>query len=40
MGFTDIRPLTVEPTLAGGPATAEQKRAAAIEQAKRMAGEF
>ncbi|MGA2172341.1 MAG: NAD(P)H-dependent oxidoreductase [Sedimentisphaerales bacterium] len=40
MGFTDIRPLMVEPTLAGGPATAEQKRAAAIEQAKRMAGEF
>jgi FMN-dependent NADH-azoreductase len=40
MGFTDIRPLMVEPTLAGGPEVAEQKRNAAIEKAKQMAGEF
>jgi hypothetical protein len=30
----------VEPTLAGGPEIAEQKRTAAIEKAKQMAGEF
>ncbi len=40
MGFTDIRALMVEPTLAGGPEVAEQKRNAAIEKAKQMAGEF
>ncbi len=40
IGFTDIRSIMVEPTLAAGPAVAEQKRSAAIEQAKRMAGEF
>jgi FMN-dependent NADH-azoreductase len=40
MGFTDIRSLMVEPTLAGGPEVAEQKRNAAIEKAKQMAGEF
>jgi len=40
MGFTDIRSLMVEPTLAGGPEVAEQKRTATIEKAKQMAGEF
>jgi FMN-dependent NADH-azoreductase len=40
MGFTDIKSLAVEPTLAGGPEVAEQKRTAAIEKAKQMAGEF
>jgi FMN-dependent NADH-azoreductase len=40
IGFADIKTLAVEPTLAGGPETAEQKRNAAIEKAKQMAGEF
>lgn len=40
IGLTDLRSVTVEPTLAGGPAVAEQKRSAAIEQTKRMAVEF
>ncbi|MGD0572238.1 MAG: NAD(P)H-dependent oxidoreductase [Sedimentisphaerales bacterium] len=40
IGFADIRSLAVEPTLAGGPETAEQKRNAAIEKAKQMASEF
>jgi FMN-dependent NADH-azoreductase len=40
MGFTDIRSLMVEPTLAGGPEVAEQKRTAAIEKARQLAGEF
>jgi FMN-dependent NADH-azoreductase len=40
IGLTDVRSVIVEPTLAGGPAVAEQKRSAAIEQAKRMAVEF
>jgi FMN-dependent NADH-azoreductase len=40
IGFTDIKSLAVEPTLAGGPEVAEQKRTAAIENAKKMAGEF
>jgi FMN-dependent NADH-azoreductase len=40
IGFADIKTLAVEPTLAGGPEIAEQKRNAAIEKAKQMAGEF
>ena len=40
IGLTDIRSVVVAPTLAGGPETAEQKRNAAIEKAKQMAGEF
>jgi FMN-dependent NADH-azoreductase len=40
MGFTDIRSVTVEPTLAGGPEAASQKQAEAIEKAKKLAGDF
>ena len=40
IGLTDIRSVAVAPTLAGGPEVAEQKRNAAIEKAKQMAGEF
>ncbi len=40
IGFADIKTLAVEPMLAGGPETAEQKRNAAIEKAKQTAGEF
>ena len=40
MGLTDIRSVTVEPTLAGGPATANQKKAEAIEKAKQLARTF
>jgi FMN-dependent NADH-azoreductase len=40
IGFTDVRSVIVEPTLAAGPAVAEQKRAAAIEKAGKMAQEF
>jgi FMN-dependent NADH-azoreductase len=40
MGFTDIRSVVVEPTLAAGPDVAAERRAAAIELARRMAGEF
>jgi FMN-dependent NADH-azoreductase len=40
IGFTDVRSVIVEPTLAAGPAVAEQKRAAAIEKAGKMAREF
>ena len=40
VGLDDIRSVTVEPTLAGGADVAKQKRAEAIEKAKRMAGEF
>jgi len=40
IGFTDIKSLAVEPTLAGGPEVAEQKRNAAIEKVKQMASEF
>ncbi len=40
IGFTDIRSIVVEPTLAGGPDTAQAKRAEAVEQARRMALEF
>lgn len=40
MGLTDIRSVTVEPTLADGPETANQKRAEAIEKARQLAREF
>jgi len=40
MGLTDIRSLTVEPTLAAGPETASQKRAEAIEKARQLARKF
>jgi FMN-dependent NADH-azoreductase len=40
IGFADIKTLAVEPTLAGGPEVAEQKRNAAIEKAKQMASKF
>jgi FMN-dependent NADH-azoreductase len=40
MGLTDVRSVVVAPTLAGGPEVAEQKRSAAIEKARQMAGEF
>jgi FMN-dependent NADH-azoreductase len=40
IGFTDIRSVVAAPTLMAGPDVAEQKRNAAIEKAKQMAGEF
>jgi len=40
MGLTDIRSVTVEPTLAAGSETANQKRAEAIEKAKQLARKF
>ena len=40
MGFTDVRPIIVEPTLQGGPEVAKSKRAAAIEEAKSIAVDF
>lgn len=40
MGLTDIRSVTVEPTLASGPDTAKQKQGDAIEKARQMAKEF
>ncbi|MEE8398156.1 MAG: NAD(P)H-dependent oxidoreductase [Desulfobacterales bacterium] len=40
IGFTDIRTLVVEPTLAGGPDTAEDKRVAAKGMAREMALSF
>jgi FMN-dependent NADH-azoreductase len=40
MGFDDIRSVVVEPTLAGGPDVAKQKRNEAIEKATQMAKEF
>ena len=40
IGLTDIRSVTVEPTLASGPNVAQQKRTAAIEKAKQMAEGF
>jgi FMN-dependent NADH-azoreductase len=40
IGFTDIRRVIVEPTLAGGPDVARQKREAAIEEARQMAQDF
>jgi len=40
IGFTDIRTLTVEPTLMGGPEVAKEKREAAVVKAKEMAKSF
>jgi FMN-dependent NADH-azoreductase len=40
IGFTDIRKVVVEPTLAGGPDTAAEKQAAAISSATEAAGRF
>jgi FMN-dependent NADH-azoreductase len=40
IGFSDIRSLVVEPTLAAGPDVAKQKRDEASEKAKQMAKEF
>lgn len=40
IGFTDIRSVVIEPTLMGGPAVAEQKRTAALDQARQMAKDF
>ena len=40
IGFIDIRSVTVEPTLAGGPDVAKQKRDEAVEKARQMAKEF
>jgi len=40
IGFRDIRFVTVEPTLNGGPDVAKQKRAEAIEKATQMAKKF
>ena len=40
IGFSDIRSVVVEPALAGGPDIAEQRRAEAIEKARRIAKEF
>jgi FMN-dependent NADH-azoreductase len=40
IGFSDIRSVVVEPTLARGPDIAKQRQAEAIEKAKQMAKEF
>lgn len=40
IGITDIRRVIVEPTLEGGPETAQAKRLAAIAQAREMARNF
>ncbi|MBN2021121.1 MAG: NAD(P)H-dependent oxidoreductase [Sedimentisphaerales bacterium] len=40
MGLTDVRSLVVEPTLAAGSEVARQRRDAAIEKARQMAGKF
>ena len=40
MGFTDVRMLIIEPTLAGGPELAKQKREDAVSKAKEMAKSF
>jgi len=40
MGFTDISIIPVEPTLAGGPEEADERKAAAVERARRMADEM
>ena len=40
IGFTDVRSLTVAPTLMGGPDVASEKRSAAIQQAQSLAAEF
>ena len=40
IGFTDIRSITVEPTLAGGADIARQKLVDAIEKARQIAKKF
>lgn len=40
IGFTDIRAIVVEPTLAGGGEVAEEKRGAAIEKVRQIASSF
>ncbi|MHC4215867.1 MAG: FMN-dependent NADH-azoreductase [Planctomycetota bacterium] len=40
MGLTDVRSIIVQPTLAAGPDAGKQKRAEAIEQAKKLAKDF
>lgn len=40
MGFTDIRSIIVEPTLAGGPETADTRKKAAIAEAQELARKF
>ncbi len=40
IGFTDIRSIVIEPTLAGGAEVAQQKTAAAMERARQMAIAF
>jgi FMN-dependent NADH-azoreductase len=40
MGFTDIRSVVVEPTLAAGPDTAHKAKAQALEKAKQAASDF
>jgi FMN-dependent NADH-azoreductase len=37
MGFTDIRPIIIEPTLQGGPDVAKAKREEAMQQARELA---
>ena len=39
VGFTDIRPIIIEPTLSS-PEILEKAESAAIEQARRLASEF
>jgi FMN-dependent NADH-azoreductase len=40
IGFTDIRSVTIEPTLQGGPEVAVAKRQEAIEKVKKIAEDF
>lgn len=40
MGFTNIKSIVVEPTLAGGPEKAKAKQAAAVTQAQKLAAVF
>ncbi len=40
IGFTDVRSIVIEPTLAGGPDTASAKGNAAISEAREMATDF
>jgi FMN-dependent NADH-azoreductase len=40
IGFTDIRAILIEPTLAAGPAVAEQKLAEAVTEARAEAQRF
>jgi FMN-dependent NADH-azoreductase len=40
IGLTDVRSVVVEPTLMGGPETAQSKQDEAVEEARRLAVEF